>query len=406
MKNYKKDFPIFKSQNIAYLDSAATSQKPQSVIDDMCAFYTSQNANIHRGSYSLSVNASKLYDTARTEVKKFLHAKSETEIVFTKSATESLNLVAQCYGETAINTGDEIVVSILEHHSNILPWQRLAKQKNAKLNYLYVDKNFEISQKELAKITKNTKIVAILNVSNVFGVRVDVERIIKKAHSVGAVVVVDISQSVAHFPFDVQKTDADFVVFSAHKMYGPTGVGVLYGKRELLEKMPPYLLGGDMIDYVGEQEFTPTELPNKFEAGTQNAAGVVGLKSAIEFINKVGFKQIEKVETELLDYAIKKLSALKFLELYLPKRENHIGVISFNIKGVHSHDVAFLLGERGVCVRSGFHCAQPLLHYTGINSTCRISFGIYNTKQDVDRLVDALIEINEKFSKYTREKNG
>ena len=404
-ENLKIQFPIFEKDRFIYLDSAATTQKPQSVLDSVREFYGNENANPYRGAYGLSVRATAAYNNAREVVAKFLKAKDSCEIIFTKNATESLNLLAYSYGLDKLKKGDEVALSIMEHHSNLVPWQKVTKEKEAKLKYLYLDDNFEIDEKEIEKkITKKTKIVSILSVSNVLGTINNLEKIIKKAHSVGAIVIVDASQSVAHHKVDVQKLDVDFLVFSAHKMYGPLGIGVLYGKKHLLEAMSPFIMGGDMIEFVHEQETTFAELPNKFEAGTQNVGGAVGLAKAIEFLENIGFKNIEKHETDLIFYAYDKLSKLPLLTLLCPKDKKKISsVISFNMKNVHPHDVSTLLDMNGICVRSGNHCAQPLMRFLGVDSTCRISFGLYNSKEDVDILVKALKEIYEKFKKYIKE---
>lgn len=397
---FKKDFPILSGKDIVYLDSAATSQKPSCVLEAMRNFYKKSNANPYRGAYGLSVEATNVYNNARQKVADFLNAKESSEIIFTKNATESLNLLAYSYGLSNLKKDDEIVLTIMEHHSNIVPWQKVAKLTGAKLKYLYINKNFEIEEKEIEeKITNKTKIVCCVSVSNVTGTVNDVEKIVAKAHSVGAVAVVDISQSVAHSKFDVQNIDADFVAFSAHKMYGPLGIGVLYGKKKLLDEMPPFLMGGDMIEYVYEQDTTFAELPNKFEAGTQNVGGAVGLEAAIEYINSIGFKTIEKHEKELLSYAYKNLKKLPYITLYSPPK-NISSVISFNIKNIHPHDVSTMLDMSNVCVRAGNHCAQPLTRFLGIDSTVRISFGIYNDKSDVDKLVLQIKNIYEKFRKY------
>lgn len=403
--DYKKDFPIFKDNNIVYLDSGATSQKPQKVIEAVDNYYEKQNSNPHRGAYELSIEATKAYEGARVNVANFINSKEPCQIIFSKNATESLNLVAYSYGLNNLNDDDEIVLSIMEHHSNLVPWQFVAQSKNAVLKYMYINDNFEIPESEIEeKITNKTKIVGITHVSNVTGTINDVEKIIKKAHSVGAVVVLDASQSIAHSKIDVQKLDADFVVFSGHKMFAPMGIGVLYGKKELLNKMSPFLRGGDMIEYVYEQETTFAPLPNKFEAGTQNVGGAVGLSAAIDYINEIGYNNIQRIEKELVKYAREELSKLEFLDLYLtPNLEHHSSVISFNIKGVHPHDVASILDREGVCVRSGNHCAQPLLRSIGIDSTCRATFSIYNTKDDVDKLVVALQKTYDTFKKYIKE---
>ena len=400
--NIKKDFPIFENNNVAYLDSAATSQKPRCVIDCIKSFYENTNANAHRGAYQLSLQTSALLLDARHKVAKFLNAQFDEEIIFTKNATEALNLVASCYGNMSVGGGDEIVLSILEHHSMIVPFQNLANQKNATLKFLYLDKDYQIDEKEIEdKITSKTKIVGISTVSNALGIITDYQKIIQKAHSVGAVVVVDASQSIAHTPFDVQKADADFVVFSAHKMYGPLGVGVLYGKKHLLEKMPPFLMGGDMIEYVYEDKTTFAPLPNKFEAGTMDVASISALEVAISYLESIGYENIEKVENELKAYLYERLKSLPYIELYCSNNlKKQTGLISFNIKGVHPHDVASILDMQGVCVRAGNHCAQPLLRWLGINSTVRVSIGVYNTKEDIDRLIDALEKVYQTFKKY------
>lgn len=402
--DYKKDFPILLENNIAYLDSGATTQKPREVIDAVDRYYKTQNANPHRGAYSLSIEATQVYEQTREKVAKFINSQSSSQIIFTKNASESLNLIAYSYGLDNLKKDDEIVLSIMEHHSNLVPWQYVAKKTGSKLKYMYINDNFELSDEEIkSKITDKTKIVGITHVSNVTGTINNVEEIIKYAHSKGAIVVLDASQSIPHMKIDVQKLDADFVVFSGHKMLSPLGIGVLYGKKELFENMTPFLMGGDMIEYVYEQETTYAPLPSKFEAGTQNVGGVVGLGAAIDYIEKVGYDNIEKIEKELVKYAKEELEKLKYVKLYMTSNENnHSAVISFNIIGVHPHDVASILDSQGVCVRSGNHCAQPLLRYLGIDSTCRASFYLYNTKEDVDRLVEAIKKAYKMFEKYIK----
>ena len=402
--DYKKDFPILLENNIAYLDSGATTQKPREVIDAVDRYYKTQNANPHRGAYSLSIEATQVYEQTREKVAKFINSQSSSQIIFTKNASESLNLIAYSYGLDNLKKDDEIVLSIMEHHSNLVPWQYVAKKTGSKLKYMYINDNFELSDEEIkSKITDKTKIVGITHVSNVTGTINNVEEIIKYAHSKGAIVVLDASQSIPHMKIDVQKLDADFVVFSGHKMLSPLGIGVLYGKKELLENMTPFLMGGDMIEYVYEQETTYAPLPSKFEAGTQNVGGVVGLGAAIDYIEKVGYDNIEKIKKELVKYAKEELEKLKYVKLYMTSNENnHSAVISFNIIGVHPHDVASILDSQGVCVRSGNHCAQPLLRYLGIDSTCRASFYLYNTKEDVDRLVEAIKKAYKMFEKYIK----
>lgn len=402
--NLKQDFPLLQSQKIAYLDSGATTQKPKQVIEKIKEFYETLNANPHRGAYTLSMEATEIYENTRDKIQKFINARHREEIIFSKNASESLNLIAYSYGMENLKKDDEIVISIMEHHSNLVPWQKVSKVTGAKLNYMYINDEFELSDEEIeSKITNNTKIVGIAHVSNVLGTINNVKKIIQYAHKKGAVVVLDASQSIPHMKIDVQDLDADFVVFSGHKMLAPLGIGVLYGKRELLNKMSPFLMGGDMIEYVYEQETTFAPLPNKFEAGTQNVEGVVGLGAAIDYIENLGYDKIQEIEENIVSYARKELAKLDYLELYMtPNKENHSSVISFNIKGVHPHDVASILDSVGVCVRSGNHCAQPLMRFLGIDSTCRASFYFYNTKEDVDRLVEGLNKAYDMFKKYVR----
>ena len=397
-----KDFPLLQNRKIAYLDSGATTQKPVQVLEAIEKFYENNNANPHRGAYSLSIEATEEYENTRTKIAKFINAMHREEIIFSKNATESLNLIAYSYGLEKLKNDDEIVISIMEHHSNLVPWQKVSKTTGAKLNYMYMNDQFELSDEEIeSKITDKTKIVGITHVSNVLGTINNVEKIIKCAHKKGAIVVEDASQSIPHMKIDVQKLNADFLVFSGHKMLAPLGIGVLYGKKELLNKMNPFLMGGDMIEYVYEQDTTYAPLPNKFEAGTQNVEGVIGLGAAIDYINKIGYDKIAEIEEDIVEYAREKLSKLEFLALYMtPNKENHQAVISFNINGVHPHDVASILDSQGVCVRSGNHCAQPLMRSLGIDSTCRASFYFYNTKEDVDKLVEALKKAYDMFKKY------
>lgn len=405
MEEIKKDFPILKNNKITYLDSGATTQKPVQVINAIEEFYKKYNANPHRGAYTLSIEATESYENTRTKIAKFINAKHREEIIFSKNATESLNLIAYSYGMENLKKEDEAVISIMEHHSNLVPWQKVTKTTGSKLKYMYINDKFELSDEEIeSKITDKTKIVGITHISNVTGTINNVKKIIKYAHKKGAVVIVDASQSIPHMKIDVQDLDADFLVFSGHKMLAPLGIGVLYGKKELLNKMTPFLMGGDMIEYVYEQETTFAPLPNKFEAGTQNVEGVIGLGAAIDYIENLGYDKIQEIEKEIVLYARKELSKLDFITLYLtPNEENHSGVISFNINGVHPHDVASILDSEGVCVRSGNHCAQPLMRFLKIDSTCRVSFYFYNTKDDVDKLVVALNKAYDVFKKYIRK---
>lgn len=402
--NYKENFPILNNRDIAYLDSGATTQKPIQVIKEVEKFYEKYNANPHRGAYTLSIEATELYENTRAKIANFINARYKEEIIFSKNATESLNLIAYSYGMDNLKKDDEVVLSIMEHHSNLVPWQKVTKATESKLKYMYINENFELSDEEIeSKITDKTKIVGITHVSNVLGTINNVKKIIKYAHKKGAIVIVDASQSIPHMKIDVQDLDADFLVFSGHKMLAPLGIGVLYGKREILNKMEPFLMGGDMIEYVYEQNTTFAPLPNKFEAGTQNVEGVVGLGAAIDYIENIGYDNIQKIEKDVVSYARQELSKLDYLTLYMtPNEENHSSVISFNMNGVHPHDVASILDTEGVCVRSGNHCAQPLMRFLGIDSTCRASFYFYNTKEDVDRLVKALNKAYDMFSKYIK----
>ena len=404
VENIKKDFPLLENRNIAYLDSGATTQKPIQVINAIEEFYKKNNANPHRGAYTLSIEATEAYENTRQKIAKFINAKHPEEIIFSKNATESLNLIAYSYGMDNLKKDDEVVISIMEHHSNLVPWQKVTKATESKLNYMYINEEFELSNEEIeTKITDRTKIVGISHVSNVLGTINNVKKIIKYAHKKGAIVIVDASQSIPHMKIDVQDLDADFLVFSGHKMLAPLGIGVLYGKREILNKMTPFLMGGDMIEYVYEQETTYAPLPNKFEAGTQNVEGVVGLGAAIDYIQNLGYDKMQELENDVLAYARQKLSKLDYLTLYMtPNEKNHSSVISFNIKGVHPHDVASILDSEGVCVRSGNHCAQPLMRFLGIDSTCRASFCFYNTKEDVDRLIHALNKAYDMFKKFIK----
>lgn len=402
IEDIKKDFPIFENREVTYLDSGATTQKPIQVINAVDEYYRKYNANPHRGAYSLSIEATQAYENTRTKVAKFINTKHREEIMFSKNATESLNAIVYSYGMDNLKEDDEVVISIMEHHSNLVPWQKITKATGSKLKYMYINEEYELSDKEIeSKITDKTKIVSITHVSNALGTINNVNKIIECAHNKGAVVILDASQSIPHMKIDVQKLDTDFLVFSGHKMLAPLGIGVLYGKKELLDNMTPFLMGGDMIEYVYEQETTFASLPNKFEAGTQNVEGVIGLGAAIDYIEKIGYDNIQKLEEEVISYAREELSKLEYLDLYLtPNSQHHSGVISFNIKGVHPHDVASILDREGVCVRSGNHCAQPLMRFLGIDSTCRASFYIYNTKEDVDKLVGGIKKAYCMFEKY------
>lgn len=397
---YKNDFPILSTLNrnkpLIYFDNAATTQKPTAVIEAISKYYEEYNANPYRGLYEISENATAGYEEARTYISRFINSKKRHEIIFSRNTTESINLIAYTYGKMILKEDDEVVISIAEHHSNLIPWQQLTKEKKSKLSYLYIDDFGHIKDGEIEnKITSKTKIVSIGYVSNVLGTINPVEKIIEKAHSVGAIVILDCAQSIPHFPLDVTKLDVDFAAFSGHKMLGPMGIGVLYGKEELLNLMPPFLTGGEMIEYVSEEEATFAELPQKFEAGTPNVGGAIGLMEGMKYIKKVGYDTIKKVEEELTDYALKKMQEIPEIIIYgeLDGSKNRCGVISFNVDGVHPHDTASILDADGIAVRAGHHCAQPLMKYMKVNATCRISLYFYNSKEEIDIFVNSLKKV-------------
>ncbi|WP_455662248.1 cysteine desulfurase [Pradoshia sp.] len=400
----KELFPILKQEvnghELVYLDSAATSQKPLSVIQTIEDYYKRYNSNVHRGVHTLGTIATDAYENAREKVRKFINAHSIEEVVFTRGTTTSINTVAVSYGRANLKPGDEIVISMMEHHSNIIPWQQTAKATGATLKYIPLQEDGTISLDEVKKvITPNTKIVSVMHVSNVLGVINPVKEIAKIAHENGAVMVVDGAQSAPHIKVDVQDLDCDFFAFSAHKMCGPTGVGVLYGKKKYLVEMEPVEFGGEMIDFVGLQESTWKELPWKFEAGTPIIAGAIGLGAAIDFLNEIGLENVEAHEHKLTAYAMEKLGAIEGLTIYGPKNpEARAGVITFNLDDVHPHDVATVLDTEGIAIRAGHHCAQPLMKWLHVSSTARASFYLYNTENDVDRLAEGLVKTKEYFS--------
>ncbi|KHM52525.1 cysteine desulfurase / selenocysteine lyase [Anaerovibrio lipolyticus DSM 3074] len=397
---FKADFPLLGkpmgNNPLVYLDNGATTQKPGEVIKAITEYYDSFNANPHRGAYELSIKATDIYENARIKTQQFINAKYSHEIIFTKNATESLNLVAYSYGLSHVGAGDEVLIAISEHHSNLVPWQYVCQMKGATLKYIYLEEDHNLSQRDIEeKITEKTKVVAVAQVSNVLGLINPVKEIVERAHKAGAVVVVDGSQSVPHMAVDVQDMDADFFVFSGHKMLSPMGIGVLYGKEALLNDMPPFLMGGDMIDYVEEQHTDYAPLPAKFEAGTQNVGGAAGLSAAIDYLNRVGFEYIEKQEKELTKYAISRMKEMDYIELYGcdSSRDNKTGIVTFNVKDVHPHDVSTIMDAHGVAIRAGHHCAQPLMIYLKQNATCRASFYFYNSKEDVDKFIEALSKV-------------
>lgn len=395
----KKDFNILKQKvygrDIIYLDNGATVQKPSSVISSINDYYEKYNANPHRGSHFLSIEATKIYEETRQKVAKYINAKSQDEIIFTKNATESLNLIAYSYGLSNLKEGDEILLCITEHHSNLVPWQMVAKKTGAKLKYMYVTKEGILTKKEIdEKITANVKIVAVAHMTNTLGMIYDIDYIIKKAHEKGAVVSIDAAQSIPHVKVDVTKLNVDFLSFSGHKMMSPMGVGVLYVKEEILKSMDPFMYGGDMIEYVEEQESTFAPYPFKFEAGTQNVEAVYGLSKAIDYILDIGYEYIEKKDKILSSYAKELLRNVPHVTVYGPhENDSTTSIVLFNIDEVHPHDVATILDREGIAIRAGHHCAQPFMKYLDVNATCRASTYIYNTKEDIEKFVEAVKKV-------------
>ena len=398
----RQDFAILdqvvNDEPLVYLDNAATTQKPQVVLDTLMAYYHEDNANVHRGVHTLAERATAAYEASREKLRQFINAKSTKEVLFTRGTTTGLNWVGR-FAEQVLEPGDEVVISIMEHHSNIIPWQEACKKTGAKLVYAYL-KDGQLDMEDLAnKITEKTKFVSLAQVSNVLGCINPVKEIAKLAHQVGAYMVVDGAQSAPHMVIDVQDLDCDFFTLSGHKMLGPTGIGVLYGKEEILNQMNPIEFGGEMIDFVYEQEATWKELPWKFEAGTPNIAGAIALGAAVDYLSALGMGNVHAYEQELVDYVLPKLQAIEGLTVYGPEDPSqHAGVIAFNIDGLHPHDVATALDYEGVAVRAGHHCAQPLINHLGISSAARASFYIYNTKEDCDKFVEAILATKEFFN--------
>lgn len=397
----REDFPILDQsvhdEPLVYLDNAATTQKPKQVLKTLTHYYETNNANVHRGVHTLAERATADYEAAREKIRAFINAKTSKEILFTRGTTTGLNWVAQ-FATEQLSKGDEVMISIMEHHSNIIPWQEVCRKTGAKLTYVYL-KDGQLDLDDLrSKLSSKTKFVSIAHVSNVLGCTNPVKEIAELAHQVGAYMVVDGAQSIPHMKIDVQDLDCDFFAFSGHKMMGPTGIGVLYGKQELLNAMSPVEFGGEMIDFVYEQEATWKELPWKFEAGTPNIAGAIALGAAVDYLTGIGMDAIYAYEQELVDYVLPKLQAIEGLTVYGPQEtKEHSGVIAFNLDGLHPHDVATALDYEGVAVRAGHHCAQPLIHHLGISSAARASFYIYNTKEDCDKLVEAIEKTKEFF---------
>ena len=396
---YRDDFPLLNSLDIAYLDNAATAQRPQCVLDAVTEFYKSKNANPLRGLYPLSVSATESYESARDTVRDFLNAKSSREIIFTRNTTEGLNLVAYSYGLSNVKAGDEVLVSIMEHHSNLLPWQMVCRRTGAALKFMECEPDGTLDLNKVASlITPKTKIVACTHVSNVLGRVNPIREIAELAHRVGAVMVVDAAQSTPHIPVDVQALGADFLSFSGHKVYGPMGIGVLYGREELLDAMPPFLTGGEMIESVTREGAVFAELPHKFEAGTVNAADAVGLQTAIEYVKSVGFEQMHRQEVALTRRAMDGIRGIPSVHVLGSENpEEHCGIITFTVDGVHPHDISEILASDGVALRAGHHCAQPLHAYMKRPFTARASLAFYNTEADVDRLVSSISTLRERM---------
>lgn len=399
----RNEFPILKEEvngkPVVYLDSSASSQKPQRVIDALTHYYETSNANVHRGVHTLGTRATDGYEQAREAVRRFINAELFEEIVFTRGTTTALNLVAHSLGDMIVNEGDEIVITEMEHHANLVPWQQLAKRRKAVLKYIPMQPDGTLSLEDVeATITDKTKIVSVAHVSNVLGTINDVKSIGAVAHQHGAVMVVDGAQAVPHMKVDVQALDADFYTFSGHKMVGPTGIGALYGKRKWLKQMEPIEYGGDMIDFVGLQESTWTDIPVKFEAGTPLIAEAFGLHAAIDYLESLGLDNIAAYEHELTSYAYEQMSAIDGLEIYGPGPDQRAGLITFNLEGVHPHDLATALDADGIAIRAGHHCAQPLMKWLKQSATARASFYIYNTREEVDLLVESLNKAKEFFS--------
>ena len=402
VEKIRKDFPILdqivNDEPLVYLDNAATTQKPKAVLEAVNRYYQEDNANVHRGVHTLAERATASYEGARETVRRFINASSTKEVLFTRGTTTGLNWIGR-FAEEILEEGDEVLISIMEHHSNILPWQEACRKTGAKLVYAYLKDGGLDLEDFREKLTDRTKFVSITHTSNVLGVINPVQEIAQLAHEKGAIMVVDGAQSVPHMKIDVKKLDADFFVFSGHKMAGPTGIGVLYGKEHYLNQMSPVEFGGEMIDFVYEQSATWKELPWKFEAGTPNMAGAIGLAAAIDYLEAIGMDAIERHEQDLIAYVFPKLQAIEGLKIYgsqdLAKRS---GVISFNLGDLHPHDLATALDYEGVAVRAGHHCAQPLIQYLEVPATARASFYLYNTKEDCDKLVEALIKTKEFFN--------
>lgn len=398
---YRKDFPVIDQviggKRLAYLDSAATTLKPLSVVDEMDLYYRKETSNVHRGLYWLSENATTKFEATRDKIKNLIHSPDRKQVIFTKGTTEAVNLVAQSYVRNFLNEGDSILISQMEHHSNIVPWQIVATEKKLNIKVIPINKEGEIIQEEYKKLlTPDVKFVSFVYISNALGTINPVKEMTALAHKNGSKVFVDAAQAISHLPVDVVDLDVDFLAFSGHKMFGPTGVGVLYGKEELLLKMPPYQGGGDMIDVVTFEKTTYNDLPHKFEAGTPSISAVIGLGAAVDYIQKTGLDKIQEVEHELLKYGTEKLKSIPGLKIFGEAKEK-ASVLSFGLEGIHPHDIASLTDKEGVAIRTGHHCAQPLMKFLCVPATCRASLSLYNNKEDIDQLYNALIKVKTFF---------
>jgi cysteine desulfurase/selenocysteine lyase len=398
----RKDFPIFqrvvKGKPLVYLDSAATTQKPLAVIEATERYYRTYNANVHRGIYSISEEATEAYEGARDKVAAFINAPAREGVIFTRNTTESINLVASSWGRSHLRQGDEILLSYMEHHSNLIPWQLISQQTGAQLRFIPLTSDGRLDISDLDKLlTKKTKLVALTHSSNVLGTINPVAELSRKAHEVGALILIDAAQSAPHLRVDVQAIDCDFLAFSGHKMLGPTGIGVLYGKVDILDSIPPYMGGGEMINEVQLESATYRELPGKFEAGTPNVAGAIGLGAAIDYLNRVGLDNIHEHELSLVRYTVGALKDLNDVDIYGPFPERG-GLVAFNLKGIHPHDVSTILDEDAIAIRAGHHCTQPLMHWLDVAATARASFYLYNTTDDIDRFVASLKKVKEIFA--------
>jgi cysteine desulfurase / selenocysteine lyase len=397
IERIRKEFPILDQEingkKLVYLDNAATTQKPKVVIDAISNYYSGYNANIHRGIHHLAEKATAAFEKSRNAIKEFINAESTDEVVFTYGTTDGINLIAQTYGRKFLKAGDEIIISTMEHHSNIVPWQMLCEENGCKLKVIPIFDNGELDIEAYKNLlTEKTKIVSVVYASNALGTINPIQEIIKEAHKVGAIMIVDAAQAVSHITIDVQALEVDFLCFSAHKLYGPTGMGALYGKRELLDKMPPWRGGGEMIKEVTFEKTTYNELPYKFEAGTPNIADVIGITAAIDYVNNLGRENIARYENELLKYATEAMIQIPGLKV-IGNAENKVSVLSFIIDGIHPQDIGVLLDQQAIAIRTGHHCTQPLMKRFGIDGTSRASFAVYNTKEEIDWLVEGITKV-------------